>query len=209
MITLFIDTSTDTLSVALFKNDDMLSSTNIVSSEHSKNALVEIEKLFKKNNMSPSDTNRIMIINGPGSFTGLRIGVTIAKIYAWACKIKVIPISTLKAYALSYQDYDYYISTLDARRDCFYAGIYDKDYNDVLSDKYIKKSLLIENINKLNNYIVIGDKKIDDYNLYSNKLDIKKIFDYYKNKDGISAHLLNPVYLKKTEAEEKLGEVND
>ena len=100
MITLFIDTSTTTLTVALIKDNKVLEESTVSSSEHSKHTMPEIEKLFKNNNIEPKSVNKIMVTNGPGSFTGIRIGVTIAKTYAWACNINIVPISTLKAYAL-------------------------------------------------------------------------------------------------------------
>lgn len=206
MITLFIDTSTSTLSIGVFNNDKLLSSVKLMSNEHSKNTLYNIELLLKEQKINPKDVNKIMIINGPGSFTGLRIGVTIAKIYAWACNAKVIPISTLKAYALSYENHDNYVSLIDARREFVYAGIYDKNYNSIMEDKYINKEDLLTETNKLNDVIVIGDTDLGKYDIYSNDLNIQKIYDYYKNEEGISSHLLNPVYLKKTEAEEKLGD---
>ena len=92
MITLFIDTCTEVLNVALIKDGIILGSSTISSSEHSKHTMPEIEKLFKNNNINPKSVSKIMVTNGPGSFTGIRIGVTIAKTYAWACNINVIPI---------------------------------------------------------------------------------------------------------------------
>ena len=206
MITLSIDTSTDSLLVALFKDDVLLSNTYIESNkEHSKNAITEIEKLFLNNNINPKSISKIMVINGPGSFTGIRIGVTIAKVYAWACNINVIPISTLKGMAISNTGFDYYVSILDARRDYVYAGIYDKEYNSYMNDLYISKDELIKNISNLSNVLVIGDTSINKYDVIKNKLDAVKIYNYYKDESGINPHMLNPDYLKKTEAEEKIG----
>ncbi len=206
MITLFIDTSTETLTVALFKNDTLLSTIQTNSNEHSKYAMTCVENIINENNIKPKDVSKIMVINGPGSFTGIRIGVTIAKIYAWACNINVIPISTLKAYAISNEGYNYYVPVIDARRNALYAGIYDKSYNSILEDTYLLKSDLIEKINKLDNVLIIGDTLSDNYKVSDKKIDVLKIYNYYKNDVGISSHKLNPVYLKKTEAEEKLGD---
>ena len=114
MITLFIDTSTDTLTVSIINDDVILDAITLPSSEHSKYAMSAIESIFDKNNIKRNSVNKIMVVNGPGSFTGIRIGVTIAKIYAWACNINVVPISTLKAYAISNMGYKYYISSIDA-----------------------------------------------------------------------------------------------
>ena len=206
MITLFIDTSTDVLTVALFKDDALLDEISLASKEHSKHALVEIEKIYNRNNIKPIDTKKVMVLNGPGSFTGIRIGVTIAKIFAWACKINVIPISTLKAYAISNIKYDYYIPVIDARRNCSYASIYDDKYNSILGDSYIEDEHLINKIKDLNNVLIIGNKTLGDFNSVDLKLNTTRIFEYYKNDEGINPHQLNPYYLKKTEAEEKFGD---
>ena len=206
MITLFIDTSTESLTIALFKDDVLLSTSTVSSSEHSKYAMPILEQIFKENNIKPNKVNKIMVINGPGSFTGIRIGVTIAKIYAWTLNINIVPISSLKAYAISNKGYDYYVSIIDARRNYVYAGIYDKDYNNVIKESYISKDELVDKINSLNNELIIGDTTLGSFPVISNKIDVVNIYNYFKNDSGINALMVNPVYLKKTEAEEKLGD---
>lgn len=207
VITLFIDTSTDFLTVALIKDDKILSESTMSSLEHSKYAMTEIEKLFKENSIEPKSINKLMVTNGPGSFTGIRIGVTIAKTYAWACNINVIPISTLKAYALSYTDYNYYIPFIDARRGYVYAGIYDKNYNEIMPDTYILLDELLDKVKDLDNIAFIG--KSSKEQILPNRLNVLNIYNYYKNEEGINPHKFMPNYLKKTEAEEKLGDIND
>lgn len=207
MITLFIDTSTEYLTVALIKDDKVLKENTISSSEHSKYAMVEIEKLFNDTGIDKKNVNKIIVTNGPGSFTGVRIGVTIAKTYAWACNINIVPISTLKAYALSYKGYDYYVPYIDARRGYVYASIYDKEYNEILNDSYISLEELLNKCEELSNIAFIGKSNKDE--ILPNKLDVLSIYNYYKNEKGISPHALVPNYLKKTEAEEKFGDTND
>lgn len=207
VITLFIDTSTEYLTVALIKDDKVLKESTISSSEHSKYAMIKIEELFNDTGIDRKSVNKIMVMNGPGSFTGVRIGVTIAKTYAWACNINVVPISTLKAYALSYDGYDYYVPYIDARRGYVYAAIYDKDYNEVLNDSYISLENLLNKCEKLSNIAFVG--KSDKKEILPNKLNILNIYNYYKEENGITPHALVPNYLKKTEAEEKFGDIND
>ena len=207
VITLFIDTSTEYLTVALIKDDKVLKESTISSSEHSKYAMIKIEELFNDTGIDRKSVNKIMVMNGPGSFTGVRIGVTIAKTYAWACNINVVPISTLKAYALSYDGYDYYVPYIDARRGYVYAAIYDKDYNEVLNDSYISLENLLNKCEKLSNIAFVG--KSDKKEILPNKLNILNIYNYYKEENGITPHALVTNYLKKTEAEEKFGDIND
>jgi tRNA threonylcarbamoyladenosine biosynthesis protein TsaB len=197
--------------MAILDNDKIVNEKNNASiNEQSKYALLEMSKMFEESHMEPDDIDKILVVNGPGSFTGIRIGVTIAKTYAWSLSISVIPISSLKAYALSYSDSDYYVSVIDAKRDSVYAGIYDKNYHSVIDESYMSISDLNDIINKLNGSIcIIGNININDrYETESIKLNISKIVEYYKNETEINAHQLKPNYLKKVEAEEKLTGVN-
>ena len=122
----------------------------------------EIEKLFKNSNIAPKSVDKIMVIDGPGSFTGVRIGVTIAKTYAWACKINVVPISTLKAYALSLDGYDYYIPLMDARRGYVYGAIYDSSYKEILKPQHIELDKLMKYLNDKEDYEILSNDNYDD-----------------------------------------------
>ncbi len=208
---LFIDTSSNILTIALIDNNNVMAKISYDSNnEHSRYAMLGIEKAFADTKMGPNDIDKIMVVNGPGSFTGIRIGVTIAKVYAWALKKKVIPVSSLKSYALSNHLSDYYVAVIDARRQYVYAGIYDKDYNEVMPEKYISIKELNDFINTLNGSVaLIGDIKINDRDkMMPIKLDILKIVEYYNNEPAINAYQLNPNYLKRVEAEEKLIDDN-
>lgn len=208
MITLFIDTSTTTLNVGLIKDDVLIEKSSMSSSEHSKYTMSEIEKLFKNSNTDPKSVDKIMVIDGPGSFTGVRIGVTIAKTYAWACNINVIPISTLKAYAISLEGYDYYVPLIDARRGYVYGAIYDKNYDDILKDSYVDTNKIKSVADNLENIVFISNDKFE-FKTIPATIDIQKIYNYYKNEKGVNPHVLVPTYLKKTEAEEKIGDIHD
>lgn len=209
MKTLFIDTSSSYLDVAIIE-DDIVYEKKIESvNEHSTYAMPTIEALFNQKSIKPKDINSIMVINGPGSFTGLRIGVTIAKTYSWSFNLNLIPISTLKAYALSYSNYDYYVCVIDARRGFVYASIYNSNYDELLKETYISIEELHSKIKNLNNMKLIGNINIEEIENTLPILNIKKIYNYYKNDVGVNPHSLVPNYLKKVEAEEKLEIKND
>ena len=88
--------------------------------------LPRIEEMLNVKGIKPDEINKIIVVNGPGSFTGIRIGLTIAKTLAWAKNIPIVPISSLEAMALSSDgDYDYVVPAIDARRNYLYASIYD------------------------------------------------------------------------------------
>jgi tRNA threonylcarbamoyladenosine biosynthesis protein TsaB len=173
--------------------------------EHSKYAMSEMQKVFADASLKPNEIDKIIVVNGPGSFTGVRIGVTIAKTYAWTLKKEVIPISSLLVNALGYDGYDYYVSVLDARRNHVYAAIYDSNYNPVLAEQYISITELSDKIKSLKgNVNVTGDIDINDYKSNKIVMNALKVIANSKNKKGVSAHSLVPNYLKMVEAEEKL-----
>ena len=209
MTTLFIDTSSSNLNVAIIKDNIVYEKKIEAINEHSKYAISIIESLFNELDIKPKDIDSIMVVNGPGSFTGLRIGVTIAKTYSWSFNLKLIPVSTLKAYALSFSESDYYISVLDARRNFVYASIYNSNYDELLKETYINVDELYEKIKGLNNKTLIGNINIKDINATTPNLNILKIYNYYKDEIGVNPHSLVPNYLKRVEAEEKLEENND
>lgn len=207
---LLIDTATHDLNIAISTEDEVISTaTSNKTSEHSKYALVELEAIFNKAKLNPNQIDKILVVNGPGSFTGVRIGVTIAKTYAWALQKAITPVSSLLAHALGYSGYDYYVSVLDARREAVYAAVYDKDYNQVLEEQYITIDRLYQFISGLTGKIVItGDINIKEHESETIKIDVLKIVSYYKDRQAVAAHALNPRYLKLVEAEEKLMEAS-
>ena len=203
---LFIDTSTHGLTISLSSESEILSiSTSCRINEHSKYALTEMEKVFEEASLKPSDIDKIIVVNGPGSFTGIRIGVTIAKTYAWALEKSISPVSSLLINAFGYDGYNYYVSVIDARRDCVYAAIYDANYQTVLNEQYMSISDLNDIITSLDGtYIITGDIDINDIKSAPIKVDVLKVIKYCKDNNTVSPHSLNPNYLKRVEAEEKL-----
>lgn len=205
MITLFIDTSTNYLYSAIMKNEEII---NEVSKEYcqklSEMALPEIAELIEESGVVPAEIDRIVVVNGPGSFTGIRIGITIAKVYAWSLNIPISTITSLEAMAVS-NDSSIKIPMIDARRKYYYAAIYDSDNNELLKPQHIYIDELNEQIAKYNNYTIISNDNIKDYNeTESYKPDFKKIIEYALKKETTNPHAVNPEYLKLTEAEKNL-----
>ena len=205
MISLFLDTSSKKLVVYLVKDKDVLYFKELeTTNDHSKYLVPFIDEALKQNNLSPKDINKIYVVNGPGSFTGTRIGVTVGKVFAYSIGVKVIPVSSLKQYIFSEENKDYYVSIIKDKASRVYYGIYDKEYNDIVIDKYNYMDVFTSDISKLNgNIVFISDDDIDNIETVKPKLDIIKLLEYYKDKE-IDAHFLKPNYLKKIEVEEKL-----
>ena len=202
MTSLFLNTSSKRLIVAIIENGNIIAKEeSTTTQELSKNLMVVIDDIFVKSGKTVKDLDTIFVTNGPGSFTGIRIGLTVAKVLAWSLKIKVIPISSLELMA-SGVNKPFVASLMDARRDYVYAGLYDDNLNQVIEDKYISLSSFMESV-KDKDVVFVSD---DDYDFASNPgYDILKVIEKHKDDSGVNPHLLNPNYLKKTEAEENLN----
>ena len=150
-----------------------------------------------------NDIDNILVVNGPGSFTGVRIGVTIAKTYGYLINKDLIPVSSLKSLAISSNKDSIVMSVIQANRNNFYVGIYDNEYNNLIDEQFVNGSRLIELIEEYNPYIVSNDYYvIDKYKFNKVSLDILRIVDYYKDMDKVNYHAIVPNYLKLPQAME-------
>lgn len=203
---LYIDTTSNYLYSCYSENEQI---TGKIEEQLDKDlsvfTLSRIEKMLSENNIKPKDLDKILVVNGPGSFTGIRIGVTIAKTMAHTLKKEISTVSSLKVMATSSKkEADYYIPMIDARRNFVFAAIYDKNNNEVLKEQYINLEALKVAINNLpGEYTVITNNNIDIPNIESYNPNFEKIIRSYKDNESVSAHSVNPIYLKLTEAEEK------
>lgn len=83
----YLDTSSNYLYTAILEDTKVISEIKEkLERDLSRLALFKIEEMFKNNNMDLNDIEKIIVVNGPGSFTGVRIGLTIAKTISWAKK---------------------------------------------------------------------------------------------------------------------------
>lgn len=206
-ITLFIDTSSSFLYSGLVKDEELLLAEikKPLGKELSERALFEIQEMFELASIKPNDVDRIVVVNGPGSFTGVRIGVTIAKTFAWSAKKEIIPVSSLEVMAVSSAFNTIKVPLLDARRGCVFTGVYDKDNNKVFDECYISLQSLIQKLKDLNQeYTFITNDNIDLEKVEYTP-DILRIVKHFKNKKSVNPHSVNPNYLKRTEAEETKG----
>ena len=205
MRVLYIDTSSDYLYSGIVVDDKLVSSIKKkYEKDLSKEALPKIIELFDESNITPKDLDKIIVVNGPGSFTGIRIGITIAKTIAWALNINITPISGLTAMAISSNTNTYKMPLIDARRGYVYGAIYDKDNNKVIEDSHIELKELLDKSKDLDIEAITNNDL--DINIKKESYDpnILKIVKYFETSDDINPHLVNPIYLKKTEAEEKM-----
>ena len=200
---LYIDTSSSYLYAGISEDDKLLCDVKKEFGHSlSEEALPEIVSMFTNNNLTAKDIDKIIVVNGPGSFTGIRIGITIAKVYAWSLNIPVTTISSLEAMMISSNN-KVRVPMIDARRHYVFSAIYDENNNVVLKPQHIKIEDLNKELDKVGNYVVITKDEIEEYpHVEDYNPDILKIIMYYKDKEAINPHAINPDYLKLTEAEE-------
>ena len=138
MRSLFIDTASSRIILAILENDKIVYEKNVENDMNLSTRIFPlIDEMFQKTNIQPSDVDRIYVVNGPGSFTGVRIGVTIAKTMAWALHKEIVPLSELELMATTAVEQTYKVPYIDARREAVFGAIYDKDNQVLLKEQYI------------------------------------------------------------------------
>lgn len=126
---LAMDTATQTLTIAVGEKGRLLAETSVVvKKNHSHMLMPLIESLLSSLYLKPEELQGIIVGHGPGSYTGVRVGVTAGKMMAWSLQIPIVGISTLDALAYHYQETDLLVcAMLDARRLQAYSAIYGAD----------------------------------------------------------------------------------
>lgn len=134
-VILNIETSSKSCSVAISENGNVIacSESHDESFKHNEKLLSHISKALGDANLNPKELNAIAISEGPGSYTGLRIGVSTAKGLCYGLNIPLIAINTLQslACAIETKEATYICSMMDARRMEVYSALYDSEYNSV------------------------------------------------------------------------------
>lgn len=209
MINLFIDTCTKYLILALYKNNEIIEYFQMEADNNlSVLLLPKIDELLKKSNLEIKDVDKIYVSNGPGSFTGIRIGVTTAKTIAYGLNKEINTVSELEVLASVDTNKKYIVPLIDARRNYVYTGMYNNNLNIEIENKYIDLdefyNFLSKNYN-INDILFVSN---DSFNINTEvpKINIWKIIEKHRNDESMNPHLVNPNYLKLTEAEEKLND---
>jgi tRNA threonylcarbamoyladenosine biosynthesis protein TsaB len=230
MTILAIDTSNYPLGVALIEDNQVLGEyiTNL-KKNHSVRIMPAIQTLMKDCERVPAQLTKIVVAKGPGSYTGVRIGVTIAKTMAWSLKIPLVGISSLEVIAAGAGRYfDGYISPLvDARRGQIYTGLYQyqngvltiaKEDRLVLSadwavalKKEIKKPILFVG-NDLPLHQAVFEATLSSQAKFSAITEHNprpsELALLGKDKQGEDIHSFVPNYIRLAEAEAKWLEAN-
>ncbi|MGO4890507.1 tRNA (adenosine(37)-N6)-threonylcarbamoyltransferase complex dimerization subunit type 1 TsaB [Anaerobacillus sp. MEB173] len=142
MKVLAIDTSNLVMGISVVDDGKVVGEliTNL-KKNHSLRLMPAISDLLEEVNIKPKELDKIIVAKGPGSYTGVRIGVTTAKSLAWSLQIPLVGISSLEVLAQNGRYFDGYVSPLfDARRGQVYTGLYgmvDRSFLNVKEDKII------------------------------------------------------------------------
>ncbi len=185
MYTLIIDSATKVLYHALVKDDKVVKEIYTKGqNDHAKNIVSLIEKMLKEENITVDNLDKIVCGIGPGSYTGVRMAVTVAKMLSSFKRIPLYEISTLKL--ISSGESGKVLAMIDARRGNAFSAIY-QDSNLVLSEAMRAKEEVMKE-----SY----DAIVDESNY---KVDPIKAIAYSVRHEN--PHSLNPNYLRETEAE--------
>ena len=209
MICLFFDTSSDLLKVSLIKENKIIFDKELhTKNDHSSYLVPTIDEAFKSNNIDFKELDEIIVGNGPGSFTGTRISIAVAKTYAFSFNIPVYMISSLEELIYDNDGYDFYVPIIEEKKDNLYFSIFDKDKKRVMDDTYSSTEYMYKKLEELDGKILLislSDKEYEKYDTVKasiNALNIMKNIEV--NNEKVNPHLLKPNYIKKIEAEAKL-----
>lgn len=190
---LFIDSATTNLVVAII-NDGKIAYMYDNNDGHdtSSKMMPVLAEAFDSAGLKPQDIDKIFVVNGPGSFTGIRVGLTVAKTMAYTLNIPIVSVSSLEVMASGKAG----TALINARRGYVFAGSYDENLGVIYPDSYVLMS------DELNKPYISYDSF--DFDTLKPNIDVLKVIRKHENYDPINPHVINPKYLKMTEAEENL-----
>lgn len=215
---LSIDASAVTASVALTDNDCVIKSEFVNAGlTHSETLLPMVKRVMEGHSFSELDA--IAVTAGPGSFTGVRIGIATVKGIAFNDNIPCISVSTLEAIAHNFVDENCIVcAVMDARRMQFYNALFKVENGKVqrlCDDRAISIEDLRKELSALDNVVIAGDgarlcfdninldnvKIADDDKIYQNAVGVSLCSN---GKPTVSAKELMPIYLRLSQAEREL-----
>src|SRR5574344_572042 len=189
MRTLFMDTHAEEVIYALYVDDQLQDKIEVRDSkERSAICIPTLVSFLDQNHLDIHDIQDIVVVNGPGSFTGERIGVTIAKTLAYTLNIPIRTITSLEMYFNQdlVKDYDYLLLN---EKNGYYIGTLSKDKLSIVEYQYMTLSEY-QNWNK------------KDKCLELKEINYRELIHLAHQKDAIKAHAVKPLYIKKIGVEQ-------
>ena len=210
MKVLAFDTSSKALSLAILEDKQVLAETTInIKKNHSITLMPAIDFLMASLDWTPKDLDRIVVAEGPGSYTGLRIAVATAKTLAHTLNIELVGMSSLLA-LVPYQQEGLFVPLMDARRNNVYAGFYE-NAKPVMPEAHLSFERVIELIKGASQVTFVGEVGpfVEQIQAHLPRTNYKETLPNAANlallawdKEADSLHDFVPNYLKRVEAEE-------
>lgn len=231
MTTLAIDTSNETLGVALAK-DGILIGEIMTTLKQGQTArlMPAIHSLMEQTDTVVEDLKELVVARGPGSYTGVRVGVTTAKSMAWGLDLPIYPVSSLRALAFNGSSFDGYVMPFfNARRNAMFTALYRFEVGkiqEIYAEQYvsfadwihtIKEQKRDEKILCLSPHLSVFEEQLRE-NLTDSVVLPKAAEQYLRPGHLLAAreqaelkevHLVKPNYLRMTEAEANLLKEHD
>ncbi len=187
-MSLYIDTHLQKVLFILFENGKILTKIEKDSSfNHNAIIMSTLDQMLKGNNIKLESIQDIIVINGPGSFTGIRLGVTIAKVLAYTLNIPIRVMSSILIQAISNVEKGNHWF-VEEEKNGYFVGEFN-ELDELLNDYiYIKRS----------DYEIF---KSDRQVIENVSLDFLKIYEYSRTLPSVNPHLVKPLYVKLIEVQ--------
>lgn len=190
---LVLDCAVSKLSIAVKTDTKFISTTYDIGMRQSEILVPSIDEILKKSEITAADLNYTALTIGPGSFTGLRLGISALKAIELAYNVPIYGISSLKVYEYPYSDVNMpIISCIDANKDKFYAHISEAK-TELLEDGDWEVSTIIDTVKSFEKVLICGP-------------DAEKLADIIKEQNKNIEILLPKVQAQTTESLVKLTE---
>ena len=193
MIALLLDSSSAYLNVGFMKDDELFCYTSYESWQtQSEHMVPEIDKLMKENGLSRKDISAVVTAIGPGSYTGVRIALTIAKVTALSLDIPVYPVSSLRILKNGKKPS---ICLINARSGRSYFAVYEGE-KTIISDTIKKNEEVLEYIKEHPDYFICGDARYLGFEFNDTNVceQMVSLFPHLEKIDDALG--LKPIYMK-------------
>ena len=210
MKVLAFDTSSKALSLAILEDKQVLAETTInIKKNHSITLMPAIDFLMARLDWTPKDLDRIVVAEGPGSYTGLRIAVATAKTLAHTLNIELVGMSSLLS-LVPHQQEGLLVPLMDARRNNVYAGFYE-NAKPVMPEAHLSFAGVLEKVKDADQVTFVGEvapfveqiqEQLPQASYQETLPNAANLALWAWDKKADSLHDFVPNYLKRVEAEE-------
>lgn len=200
--------TTNKTAIAVLKNNEQIDSL-ILKNKHSEHLMNEIDSILTQNNLLVSNLDCLGVVTGPGSFTGIRIGIAIVKAISYALKTPIISVNSFEVVAYNVKESNFMIVLNAETLDHYYAIFKNKQ----MTEYGIKNVQELNEYAKTNNLLIFCRQNDDIVGLnVFKKIDINfntfasLITEKYLKNELCQLNYLKPMYIKLSQAEKNLNE---